>query len=309
MDKFFTVAQVIAPIFVSVFLGVLARKKQILKHEEVQGMQNFVIKFCLPCVLFNSCLTANVGADSLGVMGLVLVCVFLASIWSYRARKKQFPYHNLPMMFSSQETGMLGIPLFMILFGAAEAYRMGILDVIQAVIAFPTIAILTAKLGEKPSPAQIAKNVLTSPLLIISMIGLLLNLTGLGKVLDEIGVGGMITASTGFLTQPVSAVMIFSVGYNFSISRENRKPIFQLTLIHFLVFGIFGALVQLALFLVPGVDALTRWSVLMYFTLPASYLAPGLGRSKEDTAVGSGVCSLLTVVSLLVFCIIAIVAA
>ena len=56
----------------------------------------------------------------------------------------------------------------------------------------------------------------------------------------------------------------------------------------------------------PGIEPITRWSVLMYTTLPASYLAPNLGRTDEDRTVASGVCSILTVVSLLIFCGIAI---
>ena len=40
-------------------------------------------------------------------------------------------------------------------------------------------------------------------------------------------------------------------------------------------------------------------------TLPASYLAPSLGRTEEDYTMASGVCSVSTVVSLFIFCIIA----
>jgi hypothetical protein len=47
----------------------------------------------------------------------------------------------------------------------------------------------------------------------------------------------------------------------------------------------------------------------MYSTLPASYLAPSLGRSEDDYAVASGVCSILTLVSLAVFCVIAVIVA
>ena len=61
-------------------------------------------------------------------------------------------------------------------------------------------------------------------------------------------------------------------------------------------------MIQLALFLIPNVDSLTRWSILMYSTLPASYLAPTLGRTEEDFTVASVVCSILTIVSLAVFC-------
>lgn len=302
MDKLITVAQVIAPIFTAIFLGILARKKSLLTPEENRGLQQFVMKFGLPCVVFNSCLTADMGVEALSSMALVLPLILASTLWAFHARKKKFPYHNLPQLFAAQETGMLGIPLFMILFGADQAYRMGVLDLTQAVTAYPVIAILSADAGENPSVGTIVKKVLTSPLLIMSMLGLGLNLSGIGAWLDDVGIGGIITESTGFLGQPISAMMIFSVGYNFSLAKGNRTTIFKISLIHFAMFAVFCVIIQAGLFLIPDVDALTRWVLLMYCTLPASYLAPSLGRSQEDFTVASGVCSVLTVVSLIIFC-------
>lgn len=309
MVKFLTVAEVIAPIFVSIFLGVLARRKKLLTPENIQGLQQFAVKFGLPCVVFNACLTANMGVESLSSMALVLPLVFISTLWAFRARKKLFPYHNLPQLFTAQETGMLGIPLFMILFGADQAYRMGVLDLTQAVTAFPTIAILAADTGENPTVRGIVKKVLSSPLLIMSLLGLTLNLTGIADWLDAVGISGIITESTTFLAQPVSAVMIFSVGYNFSLARGKREAIFRISAIHFAMFAVFCLIIQGALCLIPNVDSLTRWVILLYCFLPGSYLAPGLGKSEEDYTVASGVCSILTVVCLIVFCIMAAVAA
>ena len=309
MEKFLTVAQVVAPIFAAIILGILAKKKNWISQEGVQGFQQFVMKIGLPCVVFNSCLTADMGAESISSMALVLPLVLLATLWAFRARRKQFPYHNLPQLFTAQETGMLGIPLFMILFGADQAYRMGVLDLTQAVTAYPVIAILTADTGENPTVSTIVKKVLASPLLIMSLLGLTLNLSGVGQWLDAVGIGPVITESTSFLSQPVSALMIFSVGYNFSLAKGSRGAILKISVIHFLMYALFCVIIQLALFLVPNVDALTRWVILLSCMLPASYLAPGLGRSEEDYTVASGVCSVLTVTSLIVFCIMAVIVA
>ena len=305
MEKIFTVAQVIVPIFVAVFLGVLARKKKLLTPEENKGLQQFVIKFGLPCVIFNSCLTADIGVESLSSMALTLPFVVIATLAAFAARKKLFPYHNFPQLFCAQETGMLGIPLFMILFGADQAYRMGVLDLTQAITAYPTIAILSAVNSENLSVKSILKSILSSTLLLMCAAGLFLNLSGLGAWMDSVGVLPVITESTGFLGQPISAMMIFSVGYNFSLDKENRDPIFKISAIHFAYYAIVGLIIQACLFLIPNVDSITRWAILMYTTLPASYLAPSLGRTEEDYTVTSGVCSLLTVVSLLIFCVMA----
>lgn len=309
MEKVITVAQVVSPIFAAIFLGVIAKRKQLVSAEGVKGMQQFVMSFGLPCVVFNSVLTADLGAEALTSMGLVLPLMLLGTFWAFRARKKQFPYHNLPQLFCAQETGMLGIPLFMILFGADQAYRMGVLDLAQAPAAFPVIAILSANAGENPTPKAIVKKVLTSPLLVMSVLALALNLSGVGSWLDRVGIGGIITEATSFLGQPVSAMMIFSVGYNFSLNKGNRAAIFQISAIHFAVQAVFCVIIQLALFLLPSVDMLTRWVILMYCTLPGSYLAPSLGRSQEDYTMASGVCSILTVICLIAFCCMAAVVA
>lgn len=309
MQKLLTVAQIVVPIFTAIFLGVLARRKKLMSQEEIRGLQQFVMKFGLPCVVFNSCLTADIGVESLSSMALVMPLVLLSTLWSFRARKGKFPYHNLPMLFCAQESGMLGIPLYIILFGAEQTYRIGVLDMTQAFVAYPVIAILTADVGENPSVKDIVKKVLTSPLMIMVLLGLGLNISGIGAWLDGIGIGGILKESTAFLSQPVSAMMIFSVGYNFSLAKGNRSQIFRIAGIHFTMFAVFCLIIQAGLCMVPGVDMLTRWAILLYCALPSSYLASGLGRSEEDYTVASGVCSLLTVICLTVFCCMAVVVA
>lgn len=306
MDKIQTVLEIIVPIFVTIMLGVLARQKKMMTTEGVNGLQQYVMKFGLACVLFNSCLTCKLETEALTSMALLLPLVLLSSIWSFRARKKHFPYHNLPQLFSAQESGMLGIPLYMTLFGAEQAYRIGVFDMTQSLIAIPVIAILMADVGDNISVAAIAKKVVKSPLLIMSVLGFVLNLSGAAAYLDQIGVGGILLETTGFLAQPVSAVILFSVGYNFSLKGDNLKQIIKISAIHFGVFALIGLIMQGAMFLLPSVEAETRWAILIYSTLPASFLAPSLGRCEEEHAVASGVCSILTVVCLLVFCVVAI---
>ena len=305
MEKVITVAQVIVPIFVAVLLGVIAKRRKLMTAEQVQGLQQFALKFGMPCVVFTSCLTADMGVESLSSMGLVLCFVLLSTVLSFSVLKKRYSYHNLPMLFCAQETGMLGIPLFIILFGTAQAYRMGVLDLIQATTAYPVIAILTTDTGENPTAKEILKKVFSSPLMIMSLLGLFLNLSGIGLWLTRIGIGGIITASTSFLSQPISALMIFSVGYNFSLAKECRRPVLEIAGIHFGLFALFAVLIQGALFLLPNVDSLTRWAALLYCMLPASYLAPGLGRNTRDYTMASGVCSVLTATCLIAFCVIA----
>ena len=305
MNQWMTVLQIITPIFVAAGLGILAKRKDMISAEQMQGLQQFVMKFGLPCVVFNSCYGAKISAEAVTSMALVVPLVLLSSVWAFRSREKWGGYHNFPMLFSAKETGMLGIPLFMTLFGVEQAYRVGVLDLAQSVIAIPCIAILAADAGKNPTVGEITKKVVKSSLLIMSVLGLVLNLSGAAAWMNGVGIGGIITETTGFLSQPVSAAMLFSVGYNFSMGKDSRGEIFRIAAIHFAMFAVFCGIMQGVLLLLGEVDAETRWAVLLYCMLPCSYLSPSLGRSEEEYTISSGVCSILTVVSLAIFCVMA----
>ena len=204
---------------------------------------------------------------------------------------------------------MMGIPLFMILFGADQAYRMGVLDVAQAMLAFLVIGILSAEPGKEASGKTVIKQMVTSPMIILSILGMILNITGIWDSVMACGIGGIVIETISFLSEPVSAVMLFCVGYNFALDKDSRTQVFQITALHVAGFAFAGLLVQGALLMMPGVDALTRWAAILYFLLPASYLTPGLGKSQEDFTVASGVCSLTTILCLIAFCVMAVLTA
>lgn len=307
MEKLVTIAQVIMPIFISVFLGMCARKKAVLSPEGVQGLQQFVVKFCLPCLIFQSCLTADFGAQNVSSIALLLPFLLLSTLWAFWRGRKRYPHHNLPMLFCCKETGMIGIPLFMILFGADQAYHMGLLDLLQALIGFPVIGILSADTGAATAPGQIVKQMLRSPLILLSILGITLNLSGAWDLFAAAGLGGIVTETLTFISQPISTVMLFCVGYNFSLAKDNRMEILQISALHLAIFVTMGLVIQLILSFMPGVGTLTRWSLLIYSILPCSYLAPGLGRSEGDSTVASGACSMLTVICLLAFFCMAII--
>ena len=306
MDKIISVFQVVLPIFCAVFLGVYSRRKALFTNEEIQSFQRFVVKFCFPCLLFQSCLTAELGAEALSGLVLPVILLFTA-IWGFRVGKKWFPYHNIPFVFCCKETGMLGIPLFMILFGADRAYRVGILDVTQAIVVFPVIAILSAAPGTAASPKAVVKQMFRSPLIVMSLVGLALNLSGAWDWMQRVGISGIVTDTFSYLSQPVSMLMLFCVGYNFTLTSDNRKEIYRIVGVHSAVFVGVGLLLQAALCFFPDVDALTRWAMLLYMVLPTSFMVPSLGRCEKDCNITSGVCSVLTAITLVAFCMMAII--
>ena len=306
MEKWSAVARIVVPIFTAVALGALSRKKKLLTLEENRGLQDFVVKFGLPCVLFNSTITATVGTEAILPMGLLLVLMLMGTFAAFRVRRKRLPMHNLPMFFAGKESGMMGLPLYITLFGTANAFYMGMLDLAQAFVAIPVLSLLAADPGDDSTVGKLIWKVLRSPLLIMAVLGLVLNLSGAAEALERVRLLPILTETTGFLAQGVSSVMLFSVGYSFSLNRENRRLVMKLSAAHLAVFALFCGILELALLLLPGTVPQTRWAVALYCALPVTYLAPSVGHTEEESAVASGVCSALTVVCLLVFCIMAV---
>lgn len=309
MEKLSAVLQIILPIFTCIFLGIFAKRRNIMTSQQVSGLQQFAIKFCMPCVLFNAYLTASFTPESLSSMALVLLMVLVGTLWACRFGRKRFPYRVLPMVFAAYESGMLGIPLFITLFGAANAYYMGILDLAQAVVAISVITILSAPESSTPTPGTIVRQVVSSPLLILGVLGLVLNLSGAYSLLDRVGIGPILTETTTFIAAPTSAVMLFTVGYNLSVRADFRGKILRLFLVRYGYSIGAMVLIQGILFLIPDVNPMTRWAMLIYCTLPSSYIGPSLARNEEDGAISSGVCSIGTVVALVVFCVITVIVA
>ena len=306
MEKFLHVAMIIIPILFCASTGVMAKAKNLMTAAQIEGLPQFVVRFALPCVLFNSCLTAQISGESVGSMAIAFAGSLIGAVIAFCVRKKQLPYSNLPLLGCSMETGMLGIPLTILLFGSAQAYRMGVLDLAQSFVCIPVISILSASTGSNPNFGKLLKKVLTSPLMLCSLLGLVLNLVGIRAFLDNIGVLALISECAGFIGSPVSALMLFCVGYNFSFTRADRGAIFKVCGAHMALHLFFAGAAQLLLCLLPSVDPATRWVMLLYFTLPGSYLTPALGKTKKEQEIISSACSLLTLFCLLVFSFIAL---
>lgn len=59
MNQWMTVLEIVAPIFAVVGLGVLAKRKSLISAEQMQGLQQYVMKFGLPCSYLSPSLGRN----------------------------------------------------------------------------------------------------------------------------------------------------------------------------------------------------------------------------------------------------------
>ena len=310
MEKVISVLEILLPIAAAMALGVLARRRGILSPAGAQGLQDFAAKFGLPCLLFNSCYQSDFGPETAASMAMITPLMLLFSITGFALyRRGKAGRATFPLVLGTKEGGMLGVPLFLVLFGQEQVFRMIAMDVAQIVIAVPTVCIVASMATDRLSVGAIARRTFTSPLLLSALSGLVLNLTGIRALLDGAGVGGLVTETMSFLCSPVSAVILFCIGYTFSLEEIRRGGVLKTCLVFWGMFAVMCVVLELALLLVPGTPMETRWAVVLFTMLPPTFMMPTLGRTREETAYGSGVCSLCTLGTLVVFCVIAVLSA
>lgn len=299
------VLKVILPIFVPLILGIFIRRKELLSQECITGIKSFVMKFGIPCMLFNAYVSCSFGQEILISMALVLVLTLGLALLGFHLRKKAgWGYHNLPMMIAETE-GSFGVPLIIVLFGMTHTFRIAALDMAQTFIGVPIITILSTDTSNGLRFRQLLKKLLSVPVLLGMAAGLLFNLTGLARLLEPSGILGVITAVTEAVAAPVSTFLLVCVGYDFHISADNKQQILRGVSCHVILRAVFCGIVQLCLLLVPNVSPYTRWAILLFCFLPPSFLAINLGKDQQDNRYAASVCSVCTFVTLVVYCIIA----
>lgn len=300
------VLKVIMPIFVPLILGIFIRHKQILSPACIGGIKTFVMKFGIPCMLFNAYVSCSFGQEILVSMALVFVLTLLLALLGFRLKKRApWNYHNLPMMLAETE-GSFGVPLIIVLFGMTHTFRIAALDMAQTFIGVPIITLLSTDTSGGLRFKQLLKKLLSVPVLLGMAAGLLFNLTGLGRLLEPSGILSVITAVTDAVSAPVSTLLLVCVGYDFHITADSKKEILRGVSCHVILRAVFCGLIQAGLLLMPNVSPYTRWAILLFSFLPPSFLAINLGKTQQDNSYAASVCSVCTFITLAVYCIIAV---
>ena len=304
--NFFRVLQVVLPIAVPVMLGIFFKRKQILSAACVAGMKTLVMQFGIPCLLFNAYLTCSFGGETVLTMGLVLLLTLVLAFIAFWLRKTaRWNYHNLPMMFAVTEGGF-GVPMMLALFGIVHTFRIAAMDLAQTLVGVPIITILSADIADGPRLKQILKKLVTVPVMIGMLLGLVFNFSGLGRILEPSGALGVIISATEAVAAPVSTLLLLCVGYEFCVSPGNRKDVLTMAVGHVVIRAIFCGIIQLVLLSIPGMAMETRWAVVLFSFLPPSFLTINLGKTDRENGVAASVCSLCTFGTILVYCVIAV---
>ncbi|MBQ7266726.1 MAG: AEC family transporter [Firmicutes bacterium] len=229
MDLAIIAAKQVAVLFVLIFSGFICVKANILKTEAKKHFSDLLIYLIIPAMIINSYLTefkpeilSNLlQAFVLGTV-LVLLGLIVTLICSLKIKDKNAPIIKFTCTFSN--AAYMGFPLIEALFGSEGLiYASAFVTVYNILLWTIGIAILTKKTDIK----EVAKSILSTPVLFAVLIGLALFLLRvkvpeiIQKPINNIGsmntalsmiITGILIASAKFKDIVANKLLLFVIG-------------------------------------------------------------------------------------------------
>lgn len=291
------------PVFVMLFMGMLCRSKEFISREGVDTLKRVVINLTLPFALFSAFATADYDLSAVVAPVVMYVACGVMLALGFLAAKLQKSASKLsPFVSACFEAGMLGLPLFALLFPEERVSHFAILMLGHDLFVFTLYKTL---LVGKSSPRAIVKDMLTSPTLIGVLLGLLVGATGLYGQLHKWGVGGILDSVTGFVSAPTAAMILLCMGYDFVPKEIPWKKTVKLIAVRLLISGI---LLAALIFLNRAVlgNMMFEGALVILFILPPPFIIPVFANEPAERTEISATLSAMTLLAMVLFALVSI---
>lgn len=210
----------------------------------------------------------------------------------------------MPFLMSGFEAGMLGYALYILLFGSDNIEYFAKVDLGQVIFVF-TVFLTLLKQKESGSFKESLKTMGKSPVILSITLGVLIGATGLGKIIDESMVGGIFQYIFDFISAPTAAVILFVVGYELEFRKLNFKSLLSVVLTRLIIMGVFCIVILMGVGAIIPINDYLKWAFVLMFMLPPPFVLPIFVENDDENAFISASLSVYTIVTLVIFAVIA----
>jgi Predicted permeases len=294
------------PILVMIALGYACRRMRIISRDGILGIKKLVTDILLPVVLFNALSTVHYSLDSLTVFLVILGCTGLELlIGFFIIRRFMGEYQTFtPFLIAGSEVGLLGYALFALLAGEKNICYLASLDLGNALfLNTVSITLLAVESGKKTSVKNTARQLLKVPAFAATLLGVLAGVSGVSSAFLVGPAGGIYTSLVSFLTTPVSALVLFCVGYELTMNVSILKPAVKAVGFRILLSACMLFLVYRIIFLRGFPDPAFIMALVLFFALPPSMIIPMYTKKDSDNQFTSTALSLYLIVTITVFAV------
>ena len=302
METLIRVLETALPVFLTLGLGMLCRVRKLLSREGVAALKFIVVNITLPAVLFASFAGAEYSRKSVVIPLLIFALCGVALALGHVLQKLLKVKGKLtPYLMTGFEAGMLGYGLFALLFREEPTSSFAMVDLGQVLFVF---TVYKALLSGKGGLRSALREALVSPVLWAIVAGLLFGATGLYAKLSPSGVSGVLTTIANFISAPTSAIILLTIGYDLVPGEIRWRETAAVVGLRVVLMGALLGIVMLINRLLLGGIMHTGALVLM-FILPPPYVLPVFADAEDERASISSALSVLTLLSILLFVVMA----
>ena len=276
----------IFPVFFILFLGIHARKKGWINHEQNNGLKTIALDILFPFLIY------HIVATSVLDRNIVLEIVYLIAVWIlvYFLGKmvcRMLP-ENIreisPFLLLTCEGGAVALPLYLSIVGSSYILNLIPFDLAGILINFifvPTVLQIRRKEELKLLP--LVKKVISAPFVIAAMLAVITNLTGLQRLLSQSSAFGPIYENTmNAIIAPVSGLILFSLGYSIRLKKGYLSSLFKLAVIRLIFCS--GIIASFFLVFPEKMESpIFSLGVILYFYCPTGFPVPLQIREILDT--------------------------
>ena len=298
----------IFPVFFILFLGIHARKKGWINHEQNNGLKTIALDILFPFLIY------HIVATSVLDRNIVLEIVYLIAVWILVYFFGKMVCRILPesireispFLLLTCEGGAVALPLYLSIVGSSYILNLIPFDLAGILINFifvPTVLQIRRKDELKLLP--LVKKVISAPFVIAALLAVITNLTGLQRLLSQSSSFGSIYENTmNAIIAPVSGLILFSLGYSIRLKKGYLSSLFKLAVIR-LAFctGIIASF--FLIFPTKMANPIFSLGVILYFYCPTGFPVPLQIReildSEEKEEFVSAFISLFLLIALIVY--------
>lgn len=298
----------IFPVFFILFLGIHARKKGWINHEQNNGLKTIALDILFPFLIYHivagSVLDRDIALEIIYLIGVWIVVYFLGKIIC-----RMLP-ENLrdlsPFLLLTCEGGAVALPLYLSIVGSSYILNLIPFDLAGILINFifvPTVLQIRRKDELKLLP--LVKKVISAPFVIAALLAVITNLTGLQRLLSQSSTFGSIYENTmNAIIAPVSGLILFSLGYSIRLKRGYLSSLFKLVVIRLIFCS--GIIASFFLVFPEKMESpVFSLGVILYFYCPTGFPVPLQIReildSDEKEEFVSAFISLFLLIALVVY--------
>lgn len=276
----------IFPVFFILFLGIHARKKGWINHEQNNGLKTIALDILFPFLIYHIVSTSVLDRN------IVLEIVYLIAVWILVYFFGKMVCRILPesireispFLLLTCEGGAVALPLYLSIVGSSYILNLIPFDLAGIMINFifvPTVLQIRRKEELKLLP--LVKKVISAPFVIAALLAVITNLTGLQRLLSQSSAFGPIYENTmNAIIAPVSGLILFSLGYSIRLKKGYLSSLFKLAVIRLIFCS--GIIASFFLIFPEKMESpVFSLGVILYFYCPTGFPVPLQIREILDT--------------------------